>query len=178
MTTIIAREDKGKVTFAYDSLVSGGDSFEMEREKVFVNNGIIFGVAGRLLLNTEFQHYDFPTPPKDPRLTDKYVSKVLLPHIRKLLNDVAPRRHEDEYAMQILAVINNRIYDIGVDTAWVRRVDGIYAIGSGGDFARGAIDSGADLEAAIQVAAKNDPGTGGRLTIITAENLLKREASR
>lgn len=175
MTTILAKEVNGKVHFAYDSLCTGGDSFELEREKVFANNGIIFGIAGRLLLNAEFKHAQFPSPPKDPSLTDKYITLSLMPHIRRLLNELAPRRHEDEFSMQILVVVNNRIYEIGCDTSWMRRVDGLYAIGSGSPVALGAMKHGASLEEALKIAAENDPYTGGRLTIASADVILKRD---
>lgn len=174
MTTIIAKEVNGKVTFGYDSLCTGGDSFELEREKVFSNNGIIFGIAGRLLLNAEFKHANFPTPPKNPQLTDKYVTVSLMPHIRRLLNELAPRRSEDEFSMQILVVVNNRIYEIGCDTSWMRRVDGLYAIGSGSPVALGALKHGASIEEALVIAAENDPYTGGRLTVANADTILNR----
>ena len=65
MTTIIAKEHNGEVVIGFDSLVSGGESFEMEQDRVFVNNGVIYGVAGRLLLSTEIKHAHMPTPPAD-----------------------------------------------------------------------------------------------------------------
>lgn len=179
MTTIIVKENKGKVTIGYDSLCTGHDKFELEKEKVFVNsNGIIFGVAGRLLYNPELEHAQLPSPPKDPNLTDKYVTAVLMPHLRRVLDNATPRRGgHDEFEMQIIAIINNRVYEIGCDTSWMRRTDGIYAIGSGSPFARGALAHGASLEDALKIAASNDPYTGGRLTITTAEHMLHEKIS-
>jgi hypothetical protein len=77
--------------------------------------------------------------------------------------------------MQIIVVVNNRIYEIGCDTAWMRRVDGIYAIGSGSPVALGALKHGATLEEAIVIAAENDPYTGGRLTVASADSILQRD---
>lgn len=175
MTTIIAREQRGKVTFGYDSLCTGGDSFELEREKVFANNGIIFGVAGRLLLNSELKHAQFPSVVKDPSLTEKWLTSALMPHLRHVINQVSPRRGQDEYEMQILVSVHNQIFEIGCDTSWMRRTDGIYAIGSGSPYARGALVAGASFNDALKIAASIDPYTGGRLTIATAEDILNRE---
>lgn len=175
MTTIIIKEHKGKVSIGYDSLVTGGDKFELERNKVFVNksNGIIFGVAGRLLYLSELEHAQLPSVPKDPSLTDKYVTAVLMPHLRRVLENAQPRRGgHDEFDMQLLAVVNNRVYEVGCDTAWMRRTDGLYAIGSGSPYARGALSHGATVEDALKIAAHSDPYTGGRLTITTADIML------
>jgi hypothetical protein len=70
MTTILMRENKGEVEIAYDSQCTAHDAYELEREKVFVNNGIIFGVAGLLLLNAELKHAQFQSIQQNPALTE------------------------------------------------------------------------------------------------------------
>lgn len=172
MTTIIAKEHNGAVTIGFDSLVSGGESFEMEQDKVFVNNGVIYGVAGRLLLSTEIKHAHMPTPPTEVSETDGWVSSTLSPKIRSILNAVNPRRGQDEFSMQILVVVNNRVYEIGCDTAWYRKVTGVYTIGSGSPYAAGALSHGATVLEALSIAAERDSHTGGRLTVTTARSLL------
>ncbi len=168
MTTIIAREKNGKVELGWDSLCTGNDSFELEREKVFTNNG----VAGRLLLNAELKHAQMPSVVKDPALTDKWLTSSLMPHLRRVVDVVAPRRGHDEYEMQIILVINNRVYEVGVDTSWMRRVDGMYAIGSGSPYAMGAMKNGASIADALKIAAHIDPYTGGRLTVTDSTTVL------
>ena len=174
MTTIIAKEHNGDVIIGFDSLVSGGESFEMEQDKVFVNNGVIYGVAGRLLLSTEIKHAHMPTPPADVAETDRWVSNTLSPKIRRILNDVNPRRHDDSFSMEILVVVNNRVYEIGCDTASYRKISGVYAIGSGSPYASGALSHGATIKDALAIAAKCDSHTGGRLTVTTARKLLNQ----
>lgn len=177
MTTILMRENKktGDVEIGYDSLCTGGTKFELETEKVFVNksNGIIFGVAGLLLLNQELRYGVFPSVPKDPALTENWLAAVLVPHLRRLFNEIAPRRGEDYMEMQVLAVIHGKVYEIGCDLAISRKNNGgVYAIGSGGKLALGALRVGAEMEQALEVAAENDSYTGGRLTVTTAKKLL------
>jgi hypothetical protein len=172
MTTIIAKETNKGVEIGFDSLCTGYDSFDLDQKKVFVNNGIIFGVAGRLLLSTELLHADLPTPPESSVGIEKWITARLVPKIRQLLNEIAPRRHGDGFGMQILMVIHNKVYEVSGDTGWHRRTDGLYAVGSGSPYAFGVIANGGTVADALRVAASVDPGTGGRLTVTTADKLL------
>ena len=175
MTTILMREHKGEVEIAYDSLCTGGTKFELETEKVFVNesNGLIFGVAGDMVINPELRYASFPSVPKNPALTERWLVSVLIPHLRRLFNEIAPRRSDDIMSMQVLVVVNNQVYEIGCDLSVLQKKDGVYAIGSGGRIALGAMKVGADLGKALEVAAENDSYTGGRLTVTSARELLK-----
>ena len=60
MTTIIAKETANGVEIGFDSLCTGYDAFDLDQNKVFVNSGMIFGIAGRLLLATELKHAELP----------------------------------------------------------------------------------------------------------------------
>lgn len=177
MTTIIAKETANGVEIGFDSLCTGHNAFDLEQKKVFVNGGIVFGVAGRLLLATELKHADLPRVPAESTVDiEKWITARLIPKLRQLLNEVAPRRTEDWYSMQILTVIQGKVYEISGDTGWHRRKDGIYAIGSGSPYAFGSLSAGSSVEDALRVAASVDPGTGGRLTVTTAKELLTNAA--
>jgi ATP-dependent protease HslVU (ClpYQ) peptidase subunit len=52
------------------------------------------------------------------------------------------------------------------------------SIGSGSDFALGAMAAGADLKAAIKIAAKLDPHTGGRTRIVSLRHRERRPSRR
>lgn len=172
MTTIIAKEVNGEVHIGYDSQCTGMDAFEMEQDKVFVNNGAVYGVAGALIFATEVKHASMPAPPLDVDETDHWATTRLGPKLRQILNEISPRRHSDSYEMQILVVANNRVYEIEGNTGWVRRVSGVYTIGSGSPYASGSLDSGSSIKKALDVAAARDPYTGGRLTVTTASKML------
>ena len=171
MTTILMKETKSGVEIAYDSQCTAHDAYELEREKVFNNNGIIFGVAGLLLLNAELKHAQFPSVPKDPSQVEKWLTVTFMPHLRRVFDSIMPRR-DDVINMAILLVIHNKVYEIGCDTSIGRRVDGLYAIGSGGTIALGAMKHGASLPEALAISAETDPYTGGRLTVTTAKQML------
>jgi ATP-dependent protease HslVU (ClpYQ) peptidase subunit len=171
LTTIIAKETNRGVEIGFDSLCTGYDSFDLDQKKVFVNNGMIFGVAGRLLVATELKHADLPVPPANGNI-EKWLTNRLVPKIRELLNRIAPRRSGDGFSMQILIVIQGKVYEISGDTGWHRRTDGIYTVGSGSPYAFGALSAGSSVKNALEVAASVDPGTGGRLTVTTDTDLL------
>lgn len=174
MTTIIAKETKNGVEIAFDSLCTGYGAFDLEQDKVFVNNGIIFGVAGQLLFATELKYADLPAPPASALRIEHWVTSRLVPKIRQILNALAPRREDDSLPMSILMVIHGKVYELSGDTGWHRRKDGLYAIGSGSPYAFGVIANGGSIRDALSVAASVDPGTGGRLTVTTASELLSR----
>lgn len=172
MTTIIAKETSEGVQIGFDSLCTGHNAFDLEQKKVFVNNGIILGVAGRLLLSTELKHADLPKAPYPSVDVEKWLTARLIPKIRRILNDIAPRRGEDGFEMGILVVVNDKVYEVSSDTGWHRRVDGIYTIGSGSPYAFGVLAAGGSVKDAMQVAASVDPGTGGTITVTTAAKML------
>lgn len=41
------------------------------------------------------------------------------------------------------------------------------AVGSGMDFAIGALEAGANLKTAIEIACRRDPGSGGKITVLS-----------
>ena len=173
MTTIIAKETDNGVEIGFDSLCTGHDAFDLEQQKVFVNGGIVFGVAGRLLVATELKYAELPKLPESSVGIEKWITSKLVPKLRKILDNIAPRRNGDGFSMQILAVIHGKVYEISSDTGWHRRKDGIYAIGSGSPYAFGSLSAGSSIGEALRVAASVDPGTGGRLTTTTAKKLLE-----
>ena len=80
----------------------------------------------------------------------------------------------------MLVVANGTIYVIGEDYSWVRDSGAIYAFGSGGDYALGAlysygiekvtsrVDIAQDLiRNSLTVASRLDPGTGAPFHIMT-----------
>lgn len=171
MTTIIMVEAEAGVKIAYDSLCSAGThTFEIENRKVFPKGNMVFAVAGSLSDLVTVEAATFSEPPTDPTVTDRWVLCTLIPEIKKALTD-AGRMGDDEgkadIASLLLIVINGRVYDIDHDFAWTRRTDGIYTIGSGNEYARGALSAGAEPIEALRISAMHDSATGGTLREMT-----------
>lgn len=68
----------------------------------------------------------------------------------------------------LIAAPDGSVYTI-VDGQWIKFESDFYAIGSGGDFAIGAMAAGFDAYQAVQVAAAFDPGTRGPFQAIGFE---------
>lgn len=182
MTTIAMREHADGVTIAFDSRVSWDSHVaEVEYPKVFVTNGVIYGVAGDNLMNNVLRYADLPNP--DVRQTlggsgwdvDRWVNNTLIPAILDALVDRAAAVNENGKVSldgQLLLVVRNRVYEVAGGTAWTRRVDKTYAIGSGWQFALGALSAGIGLPEALEIAATHDSGTGHTLHIVQAAELL------
>lgn len=165
MTTILAIESEGTVQVGFDSQATADDAIELAQPKVFENNGATYGVAGTVKFLNELRYADLPTPGTDP---DKWVTQDLIPVIRDLIERVGLEKNDQgEYEIHILAVVTGRVYEIVGDLSWVRNTTGVYAAGSGQQFALGALTAGADIHKALKVAAHHDPYTGGTLRVIT-----------
>lgn len=173
MTTILAIETLAGVQIGCDSQATGGDKIQLEQPKVFANNGAIYGVAGVALLANELRYADLPAPPEDADDTDRWMTRELTPIIRAVIEQIPMKSDDDgDFELQLIIVANGRAYELGGNTGWVRNTAGIYAIGSGGHFAAGAISAGASMKRALEIAARHDPFTGYELTATTDRELL------
>lgn len=180
MTTIVAKEVEGDVKFAYDSQCTGPYGIdELEFSKVFTNGELILGCSGAVrdanilkfakLAQPDFNHR------AEPNRVDMWVTNQLIPSILQALSDQRASTVENGKVSSdnsTLLVVAGRVYRIGHDGSWVRNTHGYYAVGSGSDFALGALAAGAGLTKAIKAAAAHDLYTGGTLFKTTAKELL------
>jgi ATP-dependent protease HslVU (ClpYQ) peptidase subunit len=170
------REHETGVTIGFDSQVSmGWQAEDLEQPKVFVNRGIVYGVAGALVDSNTLKYADLPSVAEVDWDVDRWVATRLLPAIRGALQAAGVLEVNNgkiKSGCSILAVVKGRVYNIGHDTAFSRNTKGIYAIGSGSDYALGAMAADATIRQALDIAAAHDMGTGGRLTVTQANELL------
>lgn len=173
MTTIIAIETPDGVQFGYDSKGSGDyDGFQMDGRKVFAVQGAVYGVAGKLGFANQIRHASMPKAPAHDWDCDRWVTNILTPRLRDLAESAAPKSTEDGVEANILVAVCGRVYEITGDLSWCRRRDGMYAIGSGSDYALGALRVGASVEQALGAAAYYDLYTGYELYVTTAAEEL------
>lgn len=169
MTTIVMRKFKNRIEVAYDSKVSNGMTFwELKEDKVSEVNGMYFGVAGRLRALNAIHNMDLNPPKKDvvgAELT-KWVHRVLVPKLRQTIHEAIPDGAWDSQS-GVLAVINKDIYEIDSDFSVTQSVDGIYAIGSGSDYAKSALDFGKTVKESVEYAGKKDIWSGFQIKTMT-----------
>ena len=185
MTTIVAVQGQSWTVVGFDSRVTEDErrSYTLGRgsAKVVKNGPYLLGAAGDVRA-INILAYAF-TPPKPAanlvgvRL-DRFITSKFVPALRECFEDqgYAPREAKEQasHGSVVLAIVHGQIYEIGDDYAWLRDTTGIYAFGSGAEYALGAIysvagenlaDSGM-VEAqrivrdALGVASKLDVGTG------------------
>jgi len=160
----------------YDSKVSYGWSHaDLEQSKVFANGEIVFGCCGDVLDANVIKYADIPALAPDYWDIDRWVTNELIPAITDALHHRnAPSYENGKIATggTYLVVVRGRVYQISSDTSWTRHTSKRYAIGSGSEFALGAIAAGASIRQSLEIAASFDSGTGHRFTVAQDKELL------
>lgn len=167
MTTIIFRAIENDVEIAFDSQTTQNIGSHRDiKPKVFVNNDIVYAVAGPSALKGLLAHADLPY--YESGSCERFVQNVLLPAIRRA---VKPLELNEDQHYEILVVVDGRIFEIQDGVEAIQRTDRRHAIGSGWQFAHGALSVGADAWAAANAAAVHDIYTSG-IQQTTARTLL------
>lgn len=176
MTTLVVREHDNGCTIGFDATISQGDSgHQGDSDKVFVNNGVVIGVAGDVLVQNILRFAPLPSPEAAGWDTDYWLATQWIPAVRDALEVAGALRSESgQIAMNghLLIVVNKRAYEIPGDLSFLRRADKTYCAGSGWQFAQGAMSAGASIRAALVVAAEHDLHTGGLLRVVQSDELL------
>jgi ATP-dependent protease HslVU (ClpYQ) peptidase subunit len=185
MTTIAAVQGNGWAVIGADSRSSEdnrvytlGDSFG----KIATNGAYLLAAAGELkainLLNYTLTP---PTPPTGitGSALDRFFATKFIPALRDCFTEAGAGKLEGNESY-VIAVVHGVVYEIGSSYEWLRDERGIYAIGSGGDFATGVLQylsndmpiatrSQKDAEIwvrnALKVAAELDAYTSGPFVI-------------
>lgn len=177
MTTIAGVQGENWAVIGYDSRVTedGAKIYSLPKEtnKVFKNGSYIIGGAGDLrALN--LLCYVFKPPLIAPSAygmkLDKFMSSVFIPEVKKLFEENSYSK-DGEHDCDMLVLVNGTIFEIGTDYSWARDESGVYAIGSGGAYAQGALLATLEtrkrtlgtaktlVRQAIGIASKLDPNT-------------------
>jgi len=186
MTTLAAIQGDDWIVIGGDSQSSDQDGFKINIPggKIFENNGIIIGGAGDVRGINILQH-TWSAPKVGRSNPDRYITRTLIPSIRKAFVDAGYETKKDDSAVThgniFLVVIDCNLYRIEDDYSWERCEENVYVAGSGEALALGAmsyalkdlsfkIDDADHAEQiirdAIGIASKWDSYTGGKITTI------------
>lgn len=135
MTCVVGIEYAGKVAIVADLLGSEGNlKIEHTEPKVFVRNKVIFGYTTSYRFGQLIQHVmPEPCPPEEAAAVYAWLVSEFVPALRRTLKD------NDCVGGQCLIGVNGQLWWLQDDFAVVRPADGYFAIGSGADFAIGAL---------------------------------------
>lgn len=181
MTTLVAVQQDGFCIIAADSqaTVNYRKLDTSPVGKIHLNNGYLIAAAGSGR-GANILAFDW-TPPVPRGDLDRFITRRVIPSMRKkfiesgheIKGDGVPSSFDNE----LLIAVNGQIYQIFEDYGWERCATGLYASGSGGEFALGALHAldvmnceTADdvircVDEAMAVATKLDIFSGGRIQV-------------
>jgi ATP-dependent protease HslVU (ClpYQ) peptidase subunit len=182
MTAIVGIQGKGWAVIAADSMTTYDDKpyYAKGMDKAVRKGDYVFAFAGDAVAGNiaEFLW----TPPKIIKTMplDAFVQVKVLPSLRDAMKEhgYEPDAIKDPNAgFDALISLNGVIYEIDEEYMWSRDDRGLYAVGSGGQLALGALATGfsknsmkaAEFAArrAIKISADYCIGVGGDVKVIT-----------
>jgi len=184
VTTIAAVQGPDWAVVGFDSRIVGDDriyTLPKSSGKVVRRDPWLLGAAGDVrAINLVSHVLRPPTPPEglEGDELDLFFSSKFVPALKKCF-DEAQYGEKGEQHSEVVAVVRGRVFLVGSNYEWAPEADGIYAIGSGGSYALGAISQAAKgksptpeaaagwLRSAIAIAARFDVATGGPVRTIT-----------
>ncbi len=177
MTTIIGVEYSNHAVVLADSRVVGESKIYNHPDMVkVVNNGnFIIGAAGDVRALQVVLHTWKPPVPlaKDKLDLFTFMIAKVVPSLKQLLTEsgVLDSKSSDDkdsnFELQLIIAVNGQLFEIDSDFAISRNDNGYYGIGSGGDYALGALHAGITPEEAMAVCAKLDSKTSEPFIIET-----------
>jgi ATP-dependent protease HslVU (ClpYQ) peptidase subunit len=182
MTAIVGIQGKGWAVIAADSMTTYDDKpyYAKGMDKAVRKGDYVFAFAGDAIAGNiaEFLW----TPPKFIKTMplDAFMQVRVLPSLRDAMKEhgYEPDINKDPNAgFDALVCLNGVIYEIDEQYLWSRDDRGLYAVGSGGQLALGALATGfsknsmkaAEFAArrAIKISADYCIGVGGDVKVIT-----------
>ena len=185
MTTLAGIQGNGWCAIGADSrMVDSGQIYELPKDagKIHKVNGYIIAIAGDFrvaqIMNHSFQWPKMPTF-SSVEATDKFFTTELIPMWKAEYEDLGYTVDKDTES-SVLVAVSGVIYAIDQDWSWGRDKRGLYAAGSGSDYALGRLDSfvkpknsdeaAAQIKAAIKTASKYDINTAEPIIVYTQES--------
>lgn len=149
MTTVVGIQGKGWAGIACDSRATEGPRpYTLPKEvcKVIKNGPYLIGVAGWLQHIPLIEYSFAPTAPQTSlslKELDRFITTVFIPEFKDFLKETSLNMKEDGDVEipSIILLIHGVIYDIDSTLTWTRNPVGIYATGSGEEYAQGSMFS-------------------------------------
>ena len=158
MTTIIGLQGKDWSVIGADSKISSFDeqgfvtqqsTLPKSSSKIISKNGYLLGAAGDVrainLLHHVYEPPSYRYATTKEKL-DQHITKKVIPSLRQCFDeqgfsppDKGDRDHKAEQNSTIIISLKGRIYVIEEDYSWTEDSSGVYVIGTGSHFARGAL---------------------------------------
>ena len=182
MTAIVGIQGKNWAVIAADSMTTYDDKpyYAKGMDKVIRKGDYIFAFAGDAVAGNIAEFLWNPPKPVKTMNTDAFMQVKVLPSLREAMKEhgYEPDTIKDPDAgFDALICLNGIIYEVDEEYIWTRDDRGLYAVGSGGAYALGALATGfsknsikaAEFAArrAIKISADYTINVGGDVKVIT-----------
>ena len=178
MTTIVAVQDVHGVHFGADSLTTTSRKYNDPRMVKIVEQGqYVIAGSGLASYCDVAQHiWKPPTPIRADRSNMyHFVISRVIPSLKNCLKDNDLNfDFEENDGFDLLLAVGGEVFCIDQSLSICLDESGIYGIGSGADYAIGALATGVSIEHALNVASRLDPYTSAPFQYVRQEksNLL------
>lgn len=160
MTTILGIQSEDHCVIAADSATTAGDrTFASSLQPKIVESGDYLLACAGMSVATDVVMYVWKPPVARTDDIYRHMVGTVVPSLRHAMavNDVT---FKDDDSLQILLAYGGLLFQIESDYSVLHRDDGVFAIGSGAQYAVGAYSAGASIQEAVEIAAENDIYTG------------------
>lgn len=185
MTTLAGIQGNGWCAIGADSrMVDGGQIYELPKNagKIHKVNGYIIAIAGDFRVAQIMNHsFQWPKMPafSSVEATDKFFTTELIPMWKAEYEDLNYTVDKDTES-SVLVAVSGVIYAIDQDWTWSRDKRGLYAAGTGNDYALGVLsafnkpknadEASAQIKSAIKIASQYDINTAEPTIVYTQES--------
>lgn len=175
MTTIIGIQHKGSATLIADSKISedmGSYSSHPDMVKIISRGGFLIAGSGEVAPNDIMAHIWNPPKPTALDKKDLYhfmIAKVM-PSLKECLVDnkyeLTSATPSTEPRFQLLLAVCGELFEISEDFSVTRNILGLYGIGTGAQYALGAIAAGAEPLEAMNLVTKFNHLSAGPFQVV------------
>ena len=179
MTTILGVQNADGCVIASDSRVAeGGKIYTHPKMVKAIERGsyIIAGAGGYRALQVVLHGWEppFVNAKAKQNLYEFVINKVATSLKTTLVEagiefNKGSEDSDNKFELQLLIAINGNIFEIDSEFSVSMNDTGFYAIGSGGDYALGALHAGVTVLDAMRIAALNNNGTSAPFHILKQE---------
>lgn len=173
MTTIVALQGGNVATIGAESYTTYGDRpyFHKDVKKIVKSGRWFIAAAGDANACDLITNIWKPPTPRGSKAIHTFVATNVIKNLRKMLADNNYSQQPKDDGFDLLLAINGEVFQITNDFTLLRSSTGIYGIGSGADYAVGALLAGATVEDAIKISIELDTNSGGPIQIELSERL-------
>ena len=182
MTAIVGIQGKGWAVIAADSMTTYDDKpyYAKGMDKVVKKGDYVFAFSGDAIAGNIANFLWIPPKVIKSISIDVFMQTKVLPSLRETMKDngYEPDTVKNpDSGFDALICLNGILYEVDQDYLWSRDDRGLYAVGSGGSLALGALATGfsknsmkaAEFAArrAIKISADYNISVGGDIKVIT-----------